>query len=196
MARPRTFDRDDALDRALATFETRGYEAASLQDLVDATGLSRSSLYNAFGSKHGLYLEALDRYRARGGAELDALLAGAPTALDGIEAYLNGVAAAASEGTEPPAVGCFLTNAAVEVAARDADTAQRARIALDGMIDAFRRQIERAQLEGGVPAAADAEARALSIVTTIYGLRAMSKSGLPRRAAARVVAAELDRLRR
>lgn len=195
MARPRTYDRDAVLDRALTAFEVKGYEAVSLQDIVDVTGLSRSSLYAEFESKHGLYLAALDRYRAQGVAELDALFAQAPTALGGIAAYLDVVAAGASTGAEPPAAGCFMTNAAVEVAARDAETASRARVALDGLIDAFTRQVARAQREGDVPAAHTPE-RVLDLVTTVYGLRAMSKSGLPRDVAAQVAKAALGRLQR
>ena len=194
MARPRSFDRDDALDRALAAFEKTGYEATSFQDIVDATGLSRSSLYGAFGSKHALYLAALDRFQAHGAAQLDALFAAAPTALAGIGAYLDRIVQDAADGAEPAALGCFVTNTAVERAARDAETARRARSALEGMVDTLRRQIERAQAEGDVPRHADASVRAMSLVTTVYGLRALAKSGLTRDEAERVATEALRRL--
>lgn len=196
MARPRTFDRDEVLDRALATFEAVGYEAASLQALVEATGLSRSSLYAEFRSKHGLYLAALDRYRARGGVALDALFAAAPTALAGIEAYFRRIVAEASDGAAPPGAGCFVTNAAVEVGSRDAATVRRTRASLDGMVGAFERQIARAQAEGDVPADADAAARARSAVATVYGLRAMGKAGAARALVADVARREVERIRR
>ncbi len=68
MARPREFDRDEVLDKAIEVFWTQGYDGTSVQDLVDAMGIQRGSLYAAFGDKHQLFLEALDRYEnvARG----------------------------------------------------------------------------------------------------------------------------------
>ncbi|MFD1190628.1 MULTISPECIES: TetR/AcrR family transcriptional regulator [Phenylobacterium] len=65
MARPLEFDRDQALMSALGVFWRQGYQAASVPDLLEATGLSRSSLYAAFGDKRGLYLQCLDLYTAR-----------------------------------------------------------------------------------------------------------------------------------
>ena len=65
MARPREFDADIALDRALELFWSKGYEASSLDELCDATGLSRSSLYATFGSKRNLLLRTVDRYFER-----------------------------------------------------------------------------------------------------------------------------------
>lgn len=65
MARPREFDADIALDRATDVFWAKGYEATSLDDLCEATGLSRSSLYAAFGTKRDLLLQSVDRYVER-----------------------------------------------------------------------------------------------------------------------------------
>jgi TetR/AcrR family transcriptional repressor of nem operon len=62
MARPKEFDPDQALDRAVELFWRKGYEATSIQDLVEALGINRSSLYGTFGDKHALYLAAIDRY--------------------------------------------------------------------------------------------------------------------------------------
>src|SRR5262245_53586155 len=62
MARNKAFNIDDAIEKAMNVFREKGFEGASMQDLVDATGLSRSSIYETFGSKKELYLAALDRY--------------------------------------------------------------------------------------------------------------------------------------
>ncbi|NUR84214.1 MAG: helix-turn-helix transcriptional regulator, partial [Nonomuraea sp.] len=69
MARTREFDTDAAVERAMDVFWSRGYAATSIQDLVEATGVGRGSLYAAFGSKEGLYEAALLRYAARSGAD-------------------------------------------------------------------------------------------------------------------------------
>ena len=63
MARHKEFDRDEALQRAMEVFWSRGYEAASVGELVKQMGINRQSLYDTFGDKHALYLQALDRYR-------------------------------------------------------------------------------------------------------------------------------------
>jgi TetR/AcrR family transcriptional repressor of nem operon len=74
MARPKEFDKDEALQKAMNVFWCRGFEATSMQDVVDAMGIKRQSLYDTFGGKHQLYLAALDRYRAEQDAKLLALL--------------------------------------------------------------------------------------------------------------------------
>ena len=66
MTRPKAFDRDRALTRALELFQAKGYEATSIQDLVLAMGIGRQSLYDTFGDKEALYREALLRYVAEG----------------------------------------------------------------------------------------------------------------------------------
>ena len=72
MARFREFDPDVALDRAMQVFWTKGYQAASLDDLCNATRLNRSSLYSAFGDKHSIFLETIDRYGNRAVARITA----------------------------------------------------------------------------------------------------------------------------
>src|SRR5260370_37968341 len=64
MPRHKEFDQDQALHKAMEVFWSRGYEAASIQDLVRHMGINRQSIYDTFGDKHALYLQALDRYRA------------------------------------------------------------------------------------------------------------------------------------
>ena len=188
MARPRSFSPDDALDAALGVFRRLGYEAASVQDLVDATGLSRSSLYATFGDKHSLYLAVLDRYRAAGRKYLDGALAcdAGASSIDAIRAYLRSVAEETGEAGVPP-LGCLMTNAAAEVASRDPETAQRARASADGLATAFQSAVERAQAAGEVDTERDAQALGRFLAATVFGLRGLQKAGAAPDALADVV---------
>jgi TetR/AcrR family transcriptional repressor of nem operon len=90
MARPREFDREEALARATRVFWAKGYASSSTEDLLAAMNIGRQSLYNAFGDKRKLYLEALERYqRERSASHLERLNSSA-SPLSGIEALLLG----------------------------------------------------------------------------------------------------------
>ena len=185
MPRPRTFDPDAALDAAQAVFRAKGYEAASVQDLVDATGLSRSSLYATFGDKHGLYLAALDRYADAGRRSLQGLC-GCGSPLGALRAHLERVAAEpAGEALAP--LGCLMTNAAAERASYDPDTARRADGARRGMAETFTRLLRDAQAAGEVGADRDPEALAHFVTGTVYGLHGLKKAGADVDALAAVV---------
>jgi AcrR family transcriptional regulator len=88
--RPREFDTDVAVERAMEVFWTSGYHGTSLPDLLQATRLSRGSLYAAFGDKHGLFLRALDRYIEEALARLDAELDRRESALAGLRSCVAG----------------------------------------------------------------------------------------------------------
>ena len=104
--RPRGFDRDEALSRALSVFWTKGYADASMADLTGAMGIAAPSLYVAFGSKEDLFREAVRLYTAREGAGLRACMQSAPTARQAIEGLLMATAEAAGQCDRPR--GCLL----------------------------------------------------------------------------------------
>ncbi|MEU0458094.1 helix-turn-helix domain-containing protein, partial [Streptomyces sp. NPDC006129] len=122
MARPRKFDEERALDAAMRVFWERGYEATSTQDLCDATGLGRSSIYNTFQSKHDLFERALAHY-------LDTMTAVQTAVLDDVErpaadrvrALLDQVVESEAECRVESgrALGCLGVNTVVELAGRD-----------------------------------------------------------------------------
>src|ERR1700751_1517247 len=88
--RPRSFDVEAAVDRAMGVFWSRGYNATALPDLLRATKLSRGSLYAAFGDKHSLFLRAVDRYIADALKRMDIQLAPRREPVDGLRACLAG----------------------------------------------------------------------------------------------------------
>src|SRR5262249_11354639 len=123
--RPREFDMDEAIESAMGVFWSSGYHATSLPELLEATNLSRGSLYAAFGDKHGLFLRALDRYIADSLARFDAELAPRKDALEGLRACLAGyVERTTGAGGKR---GCLVVATAMELGSRDAEVAQRIR---------------------------------------------------------------------
>jgi AcrR family transcriptional regulator len=99
--RPREFDADEALDRALEVFWRKGFEGTSISDLTDAMGINPPSLYAAFGNKEGLLKAALDRYSAKRAAWMDEVLS-ASTARDVAERMLMGIADTQTDPANPP----------------------------------------------------------------------------------------------
>src|SRR4051812_45100840 len=109
--RPRSFDRDAALDRAMLLFWEHGYEATSLSQLTSAMGISPPSLYAAFGDKQALFLETVERYITRGGADAEALMGDAKTAREAIARFLEASAAKLTDPKFPR--GCMVVLSAV-----------------------------------------------------------------------------------
>ena len=188
MPRTKQFDPDAALDSAMRLFWKRGFEATSVQELVDATGLSRSSLYSTFGDKQQLYLAALDRYRRHAGGRLMADLHRA-SARAGIECYLWRVVEETQD--EKGDSGCFMTNATVERGPIDHETGDQVRQSRNGMVAAFTQAVQRAQAEGDVAAEKDAQALGAFLASTVYGLRTLARTRPPHQTLDRVVASAL-----
>jgi TetR/AcrR family transcriptional regulator, transcriptional repressor for nem operon len=172
MGRPREFDRDQVLDRAVEVFWTRGYSRTSVSDLTDSMGIQRGSLYAAFGDKHQLFLEALDRYEERFYRETRRLLEERP-AREGIrEVFLKVLTDCACEGGRK---GCFITNTAVALAEDDPDTAVRVRANLLRVEDAFEEAIGKAQARGEIAKRHPSRALARFLSNGFQGLRVLSR---------------------
>ena len=90
MARPRSFNPEEALDLARDVFWRKGFQGTSLDDITAATGLAKPSLYAAFGDKNALFLKVLDRYHERIVANAERILNEGPSARDAIERWLTG----------------------------------------------------------------------------------------------------------
>ena len=179
MARPREFDPDAALDSAMHVFWAQGYEATSLDDLCAATGLSRSSLYAAFGDKRALLLKSIDRYTdERVAAFLGARLAGSLPIRRQIEAFLDELIDRIVTG--PGRRGCFLGNCAAELARDDREAAAHVRRGFAHIEATFREALARARNKGEIDGDIDALARFLMCAT--QGLRLVGKANRDREA--------------
>jgi len=180
MARPREFDVDAALERAMQVFWAKGYESTSLDDLCAATGLGRSSLYAAFGDKHGLYLRALDRYEEGSAVRINDALTRPVPVREAIAGFVHHLIDEIVAG--PGRRGCFIGNCAAELARDDREAAARVRRSLERIETAFRDALRRAKARGEIAPSADVGALARFFTAGIQGLRLVGKAN-PDRAA-------------
>lgn len=177
MARPREFDENEVLQKAMLVFWRKGYEGSSIYDLMEATGLTKSSIYKAFNSKEGLFWRANEVYkRDHLGFVDEALALSKPR--DIAEAMLRGEADMHTAPTHPP--GCFETNGAL-VCSEEHEQIQRAlvesRFSLQRKLaKAFRDKAQNGPL---LPVATPEEAASF-IFTLIQGMAVQSKAGLSR----------------
>lgn len=175
--RPRAFDLDEALDRALEVFWRKGYEGASLPDLTQAMRINRPSLYAAFGNKEALFRKAMDRYEEGRAASVREALQG-PTARAVAERLLFGTVDRLTDCRNPR--GCFLVQGAL--ACGDAAETVRRELSVRRAAGeaALRSRFERAVSEGDLPPATDPAALARFIVTVIYGMAVQATGGAVR----------------
>jgi len=179
MGRPREFDIDTAIESATGVFWSKGFEQASLDDLCEATGLNRSSLYAAFGTKRDLYLRALARYEDGSAARIAAALRGRPVR-EGVKAFLDALIDSIVAG--PGRRGCFIGNCAAEMARLDRGAAARVRGSLGRIESTFRAALEEARARGELPDDADTGALARFLTSGAQGLRLVGKANPDRRA--------------
>jgi TetR/AcrR family transcriptional repressor of nem operon len=190
MARPREFDVNAALERAMDVFWSKGYEATSLDDLCEATGLSRSSFYATFGNKRDLLLQTVDRYVERRTPNIEAVLARQPNVYEGIAALLREFIDQIVSGAGRR--GCFLGNCAAELPRSDRTALARVRRGLARTEGTFRQALARAEARGELPVGADVDALARFLTASFQGLRLVGKVN-PDRAALEDIAATILR---
>lgn len=174
MARPREFDEDEVVARAQDQFWTAGYTATSIHDLVAATGVSRGSLYGAFGDKKRLFLRALDAYCAGTIAAVHADLDGEPgTAARRLAAHMQHVADSCGASNR----GCFLAKSTAELAAGDPDVAARAERMYGTYEEILVACLRQAQADGDLAAHVDPRTPAALLLITVRGMDALGQAG-------------------
>jgi TetR/AcrR family transcriptional repressor of nem operon len=174
MARPRQFDQDEALDRAMRLFWTAGFRGTSVDDLTAATGLSRSSIYNAFSGKHALFMRVLDHYRALVVPEKMGDLAKPDAGIGEVRAYLDGLVEDLL--SEDGRRGCLLVNSAIELAAEDDDVAKVVRAHQHLLAEHVERALRNSVDRGEIGPLADPAASARALVATAHGLMVIGKA--------------------
>ena len=168
------FNTDDALMKAMEAFWARGYEATSVQDLVDCMGVNRGSLYATFGDKHSIFVEALRRYDA---IHREAWIAGLAKSTSPrkaiIGAFEEAIAAAVERGSRD---GCLLVNTALELSPHDEEVAEIVSHGLAEMEGFFREMIEEGQRQGEIDQSVHSVDTARSLLSLFIGLRVLSRS--------------------
>ncbi|HEY0812523.1 MAG TPA: TetR/AcrR family transcriptional regulator [Pseudonocardia sp.] len=173
--RPRSFDRDEALEGAIAVFWKHGYDTTSIALLTGALGIGGPSLYAAFGDKRALFFEALDRYLRTYGAFTKRALAEEPVARDAVERLLREAATAYTRPDHPR--GCLLITAATNCSPQSADIAARLRELRAMGARALEDKIAAATRTGELPAHTDAHAIATFYGAVLQGMSAQARDG-------------------
>ncbi|MBF6435949.1 TetR/AcrR family transcriptional regulator [Nocardia cyriacigeorgica] len=173
--RPRAFDRDVALRRAMEVFWEHGYEGASMTDLTSAMGINSPSLYAAFGGKEALFREAIELYgRTEGGLTARALRE-EPTARAAIEAMLRDNAVAYTAPDKPH--GCMVVLAGSTYTTRT-ESVREFLIDMRKQTSAdIEARLDRGVTEGDLPAGTDTAGLATFYTTVLYGLSVQARDG-------------------
>ncbi|MER7811926.1 TetR/AcrR family transcriptional regulator [Streptomyces sp900116325] len=192
MARIREFDTERAVEAAMNAFRRNGYDGTSIQDLVDATGVGRGSLYAAFGSKEGLYLVAMDRYREYYALPLVEVLRDGAPGRELLRAVL--VAAVDEVVRDGSRQACLIVGAAVGRVAHDPQVAAHVQSTTELLEDALYQVIAEAQADGQLSGKRDARDLARYLVVTMHGLRVMGAMNPDRASLMAVAEIALDAL--
>ena len=131
--RPRSFDIDMTTEAALLLFWRKGFEATTLEEIIEQTGINGSSLFAAYGNKHGLFMAALQRYRAEVGSRLE-LLEHGERGLEDLVAFIEWLTQINSSGDQP--LGCLMVNSMVEFGTTEPSVVEQ--------VDLYRRQLTAA----------------------------------------------------
>jgi TetR/AcrR family transcriptional regulator, transcriptional repressor for nem operon len=187
MGRPRLFDLDGAVTSALNVFWERGYGATTPAELLDAIGVGKGSFYNAFGSKHALFEQALRRYGDDRVAGLARRLAGSGPFRQRIKAYLERLTS--PENEKMLRRGCFAANMAAELGRHDPVATKIVRGTFERMESVLEASIVEGQKTGEMDDALDPKAVASLLLATLVGITVLAKVGSPAARTRRIASA-------
>jgi len=193
VGRPREFDPEEVLEAAMSAFWKRGYEATSMADLIEVTGLHKGSLYQAFGDKHSLFVGALKRYLETMRRNKTAALRTAATPLDGLVAVAHGMVDQADAEPGCPK-GCMAINTLVELAPHDREVQKIMNDHIERMRDSIEEAVSNAQVAGQISTARSPKVVTSLMMTFLAGLSATMKGPVSKADAHRLLDAQFQAL--
>ncbi len=174
MPRQKEYDRDRVVEKAMKTFWEKGYEGTSVQDLVNATGLNRFGMYQAFGSKEGLFLEALDMYRNNVSSQMIRILEEGPPGRATLQDFFHNLI---EKYTRPEKTrGCFITNTAIESRLRGKDAQVRVNKHFRRIERGLRRCLEGARENKEINGAGDLDKLSRYLLGVTQGLAVFGRT--------------------
>jgi TetR/AcrR family transcriptional regulator, transcriptional repressor for nem operon len=172
MARPREFDEGVVLDAAVQCFWARGYEATSIKDLMERTGLTAASLYNAYGDKRAMFRIALDHYiESSIKARIRRCQALPPR--DAIRSFFDDILHRSLSDRERK--GCMVVNSALEIAPHDRELRETIAGALKGIESFFLACVEKGQADGTIVSSRPADGLAQHLLGVLMGARVLAR---------------------
>ncbi|MFN2360669.1 MAG: TetR/AcrR family transcriptional regulator [Marinobacter sp.] len=175
MARTARYDRQVALEKAMNLFWERGYNGASMKQIEQALDMRPGSIYATFGSKDGLFGEALSAYAEQGGIALKEHLAGYSSVLDGLQDYLRQIAVQSSPGQEAPSRACMIVKTLLEASNTNAAIADQVNAILSSIEVSLRELLEQAKSQGELTAGTDCARVARFLQAQVIGLRSFAQ---------------------
>lgn len=176
MGRARAFDSQDVLEKAMLLFWRYGYNGTSMRDLVQATGLAKASLYNAFGNKEDLFIEVLNHYISAKQTKGLTILENTQPARTALETFFANIAKATLDNHTTP--GCLLVNTASEQGPHDLQIRQVIDRGMSRTERIIRETIERGIKDGSIHPDTDPETASLCLITMLVGIRVMACKGI------------------
>lgn len=170
----KTFDVEQALDKAMQVFWLHGYEATSVQDLLDAMGINRGSMYDTFGDKRSLFIAALQRYDSMYRRSQLAAIERGYTPKAGIKALFDGWIDTVLKDASRR--GCFLTNTALGLAAHDPEIGAMVAASQKDIEAFFCRLVRRGQSAGEIPRNRDPARQSRSLLAALIGLLVLGRN--------------------
>ena len=186
----KSFDEDIAVEKAMQVFWEKGFDSASIADLIDGTGINRGSLYNAFGGKQPLFVKALLKYDVNRQAMLAKL-----EALDdpkkAVSSFFDSIVA--NTVADPNHKGCFMFNTALDISTHDDEVKEIVTNGVKAIEAFFRRSIEVGQARGDIRQSVDPKVTAKTLVALTVAIRVLGR-GVFTETALQEIADEAKRL--
>ena len=192
MVRPRGFDEEQALQKAMEVFWVKGYEATSISDLEQELALGRQSIYNVLGDKRQLFLKALESYARRNRDVIDRTLIRSKEGLEAVRGYFLEAIRAVTECK--PRRACLIVNTVMENATSDPEIAAACRASHQYLARGFRAAVERAIANGELAKKTDVGTMVTMLLAQAFGLSVLAKSGVSTEELRRGVAVLIEKL--